>query len=154
MDTKLVRATPHDAQLLWQLQREAFAGLLSTYQDFDTNPACETLDRICAKLEQPFTYFYLIRVGDQTVGAVRIVNKKTAERKRISPLFILPSFRGRGLAQKAIAMCEDIHGADNWQLLTIMQEAGNCHLYEKMGYRRTGQTVAVNDRMTLVVYEK
>lgn len=154
MDIQLLRATPEDAQLLCQMQREAFAGLLSIYQDFDTSPACETPRRIRAKLEQPFTYFYLIRLDGQTAGAIRIVDRKNGERKRISPLFVLPPFRGRGLAQAAIRMGEAIHGADGWELGTILQEAGNCRLYEKMGYRKTGSTLAVNDRMTLVFYEK
>lgn len=36
----------------------------------------------------------------------------------------------------------------------ILQEAGNCHLYEKMGYRRTGEEHIVNESMTIVSYEK
>jgi hypothetical protein len=35
-----------------------------------------------------------------------------------------------------------------------MQERGNCHLYEKLGYRQTGQTHAINDKMTIVYYQK
>lgn len=37
---------------------------------------------------------------------------------------------------------------------TILQEKGNCYLYEKMGYRKTGKTEKINDRLTLVFYEK
>ena len=41
-----------------------------------------------------------------------------------------------------------------WKLETILQEPKLCHLYEKMGYRRTGKTERVKDGMDLVYYEK
>lgn len=44
--------------------------------------------------------------------------------------------------------------AHGWELDTILEEAGNCHLYEKVGYRKTGRLQKMNDRMTLVFYEK
>lgn len=37
---------------------------------------------------------------------------------------------------------------------TIHEESGNCHLYEKLGYVRTGQTEQLMENMTLVYYEK
>ena len=79
---------------------------------------------------------------------------KDGSRKRISPIFVLKEHRGKGLAQAAIAAVEKIHGSNNWKLDTILQEKGNCHLYEKMGYHRTGKMEMINDRMTIVDYEK
>ena len=49
---------------------------------------------------------------------------------------------------------EQIHGPRHWSLDTILQEPGNLHLYEKKGYRRTGQIERINDRMDIVFYEK
>ena len=66
----------------------------------------------------------------------------------------MKEFRSKGYAQKAIIAVEKLHGADNWCLDTILQEAGNCYLYEKMGYHQTGKTEVINDRMTMVFYEK
>lgn len=37
---------------------------------------------------------------------------------------------------------------------TILQEAGKCYLYEKMGYHRSGRQTEVNEKMTIVGYEK
>lgn len=71
-----------------------------------------------------------------------------------APLLILPQHQNRGYAQAAMHEAERLHGAENWELSTIMQEQGNCHLYEKMGYHRTGVPQTVNARMTLVQYEK
>ena len=86
---------------------------------------------------------------------IQIVDKhETGKSKRISPLFIMPEHRNKGIAQRAIELAEEIHGSSDWELVTILQEEGNCHLYEKMGYHQTGETVVVNERMTLVVYIK
>lgn len=52
-------------------------------------------------------------------------------------------------------MIEDIYNdATAWALDTIMQEQGNFYLYEKLGYKRTGEAKVVNDKMTIIFYEK
>lgn len=136
------------------MQKEAFTELFEKYQDFETSPATEPLERTVLKLKQSETYFYMIQFDGQTVGAVRVVDSGNNNRKRISPIFILPKFRNMGIAQKAIILAEKIHGSKNWELATIMQEKGNCYLYEKMGYRTTGETKIINDKLTLVFYQK
>lgn len=152
LDIQLLKAQVSDAQTIWQMQNAAFAHLLEKYQDYDTNPGNESLEQVRSRLEQPFTYFYFICVGEEKVGAIRIVDRP--EEKRISPLFVLPEHRGRGYAQKAIELCERLHGKEGWTLSTILEEKGNCHLYEKMGYLPTGQTEKISDRLTLINYRK
>lgn len=151
----LVEANAEDAVQIYEMQKEAFRELLDKYQDFDTNPGNETIEKILFRMDQEFTHYYFICLGNEKAGAVRIVDTgKVGERKRISPIFILPSFQGKGLAQEAIRLCEEIHGKENWALDTILQEEKNCYLYEKMGYVKTGKTEVVNDKLTLVFYEK
>lgn len=36
----------------------------------------------------------------------------------------------------------------------MQQEAGNCYLYEKMGYHQTGKMTVIKENMTIVDYEK
>ena len=155
MNISLKQATVEDAPHLQAMLREAFAGLLEKYQDYDTNPATMTVEAVRLRLEQAQTHYYFIIVDEETAGGMRVVDFQNGEtRKRVSPLFVLPAYRGRGVAQRAMALAEDIHGAHHWMLDTILQETGNCHLYEKMGYHQTGRTEAINERMTLVYYEK
>ena len=151
---ELRRATKKDTNTIWKMQIEAFAELLSKYEDYDTSPGNETIERIEAKLLQPFTYFYYIIVDDNIVGAIRIFDMKDGSRKKIAPIFIMSKYRNKGYAQSAIIEAEKIHGQDNWKLGTILEEKGNCYLYEKMGYHQTGQTEIINDKMTIVYYEK
>ncbi len=154
MNIKLIRATIEDSKELWQMQVESFQSLLDKYQDYDTNPASEPIDKIINRLKQEETYYYFICTDDVKVGAVRVIDFKSDENKRISPIFILPKYQNKGIAQIAMQLCEQLHGSGNWELDTILQEEGNCYLYEKMGYHRTGKTEAINDKLTLVFYEK
>ena len=117
--------------------------------------ATETLEKTILRLEQPYTYFYYIKIDDTIVGAMRVIDhKEEGKYKFLSPIFIMKEFRGRGYAQQAMQLAEEIHGSSGWELNTILQEKGNCHLYEKMGYKQTGETKVVNERMTLVFYRK
>ena len=155
MELILKRATCEDAELIWKMQIEAFSDLYEKYQDTDTSPATEPLEKILSRLRQCFTYYYIIEVDRNIVGALRVVDKKEkGGAKRISPIFILKKYRNMGIAQAAIIEAEHIHGNDNWELDTILSEKGNCYLYEKMGFKSTGKTEKVNDKMTLVFYQK
>lgn len=154
MDIRLRQASRNDLETIWKMQVEAFKGLLETYQDYDLSPANESIDKIIARFEQPWTRYYFIVADGIDAGAVRVVDKKDGSRKRISPIFVMPEYRGRGIAQAAMLAVEDIYGAHHWCLDTILQEKGNLHLYEKMGYHRTGRIENINERMDIVFYEK
>ena len=154
MNIQLLPVTESDIKVIWAMQVESFAELLEKYQDYETNPAAESCERIRQRFEQPFTHYYFIMADNEIVGFVRIVDKKDGSKKRISPIGILPKYRNKGFAQAAIKAAEQIHGADKWSLDTIITEQANCYLYEKMGYHKTGKTEKINDKLTLVFYEK
>ena len=154
MVVELVPAKKEDIETLWKMQVEAFSDLLDKYQDYDLSPAAESFDKVMARFEQPWTKYYFIVSGGVNVGAIRVVNRQDGSRKRISPIWIMPEYRNKGYAQQAILAAEKIYGPDHWCLDTILQEKGNLHLYEKLGYHQTGRVDKVNDRMDIVYYEK
>lgn len=152
---KLIRAQVQDAERIWVMQITAFSELYAKYKDTETSPAAEPLEKVIMRLEQPYTYYYLIEVDGTIVGAIRVVDRKDdGIAKSISPIFIMKEYRGRGYAQRTIQLAEEIHGASNWELNTILQEKANCYLYEKMGYRQTGLPKVINERMTIIFYHK
>lgn len=155
MAVELVRVGIEDAENLWKMQVRSFAALYEKYQDTETSPATERVEKIEARLNQPFTYYYYIKDDGVTVGAIRVIDTKSNDDpKRISPIFILPEYRNRKYAQAAIVKAEEIHGNSKWELDIILQETGNCYLYEKMGYYQTGKTEVINEKLTLVFYKK
>ena len=138
MERKLIKIGIDDAEKLWKMQVKAFQDLYEKYQDAETSPSTEKIDKIIMRLNQSFTYYYFIEANGRIVGAVRVVDQQEeGTAKRISPIFIMKEYRNKGYAQKAIQLVEEIHGSSNWELDTILQEKGNCYLYEKMGYHQT-----------------
>ena len=155
MDIKLIAANLEDLNTILQMQKEAFSELYAKYQDTETSPATEEYEDILFRINQTETTYYFITADNVKVGVIRIVDcKDGVTRKRISPIFIMPEYRNQGYAQQAIKEAERIHGNQNWKLDTILQEKGNCYLYEKLGYHQTGKTEQINDKMTIVYYEK
>ena len=154
MDVELEPVKRSELESVWKMQIEAFSDLLKKYQDYDTNPAAEGMDKIIERFEQPWTRYFLIVAGDEKVGVIRVVDRKDGSRKRISPVWIMPEHRNKGYAQQAILAVEKIFGTENWCLETILQEKANLHIYEKLGYRKTGRVDKINERMDLVYYEK
>ena len=154
MKIELLKATEFDIKEIWEMQVEAFKCLLEKYQDYDMSPATESYENVLNKYKQPWTsYFFIIR-NNEKVGVVRVIDKKDGSRKRIAPIWIMPNFRNQGLAQLAMKEVEKIYGSHHWQLDTILQEQGNIYLYEKLGYKRTGEIENIKDGMDIVYFHK
>lgn len=149
---EIVKITPEKAEVVWRIQQAAFLPLLEKYQDYDLSPAMESVERVRGKMEFPGMDTYLFLLDGVPVGSVRTIARDGA--RKISALCVLPEHQGKGIAQAAMRRLEEIYSEKKWFLDTIKQEAGNCHLYEKIGYQRVGGEEIVNERMTLVAYEK
>lgn len=150
----LIKAAIGDSEAIHALQIAAFAQLLAKYQDYDTNPGAETEDKIVARMKYPGSQYYFIQLEGQNIGGLRVIDKGEGT-CRLSQVFILPAYRGRGFAQAALRLAEAVYPhATRWELDTIAQVAALCHLYEKLGYTRYGETTRLNERMSLVNYEK
>ena len=59
MKIDLIRVTLKDTKEIWEMQVKAFKELLNKYQDFETNPANETISSIEMKIKQDFTFIYM-----------------------------------------------------------------------------------------------
>ena len=155
MNIKIRKAEINDAKIIHEMQIKAFGPLLEKYQDFEISPGAETIDKIIQRLNQTFTDYYIIKYQEFDVGAIRIINMLKEDKCRISPIFILKEFQNKGIAQAVFNIIEDKYKPKNgWILDTILEEKGNCYLYEKIGYRKTGKIERINDKMNIVFYEK
>ena len=154
MSISLVKATESDMKEIWGMQVEVFESLLEKYQDYDMSPATESYENVLNKYKQPLTSHYFITRNNEKVGVVRIIDRKDGSRKRIAPIWIMPAYRNQRLAQLATREVEKIYGSHHWQLDTILQEQGNIYLYEKLGYKRTGEIKNIKDGMDIVYFHK
>lgn len=159
-EIELIRAGNQDLKLLHRLQKEAFMPLYEKYHDDDTSPAMETEERLLKKIEDPNAIFYIIYCEKQPVGGIRISCHRgktaiTEDVRWISPLFIIPQYQNMGIAQCVLKRIFTLYpDTVSLKLATIKQEKRNCHLYEKCGFVRVGEDKIINDKMTLVFYEK
>ena len=153
MEIELEKAQFHDCPEIHALQVECFLPLLKKYQDFATNPAAEGVECIEERFCQNETTYWFIVFHGIHIGGIRVCD--FGEVCRVSPLFILPEYQGRGYAQHSLKAVEKLFpDAIRWELDTIAQEEKLCHLYEKVGYRPTGKTKNIKENMDLVFYEK
>ena len=153
---KLEEVREDEIPQLYDMQIQSFMPLYEKYHD-EGSPAMETMERVRSRFMQENRKYYFIVKDGARVGAVNIGKKASDPEESclyISPVFILPKYQNQGIGyvaiQKAFAMHPDVNV---WKLDTILQEAGNCHLYEKCGFVRVGEEHVINENMTLVEYE-
>lgn len=154
MIVALKKAEMYDASALLAMQKKAFWPLLEKYQDYGTSPAMETIERTQKRIADPSGGFFKIEADGSWAGAL-CIRQQTEGGVWIGPIFIDPVFQGKGIAQQAMVEAEKLFShASVWKLSTLLEEQGNCHLYEKMGYIRVDSCTIINDKATLVYYEK
>lgn len=82
MNIELVKANETDAEKIWNMQKVAFAELLERYQDFETNPASEPLEKTVTDkgycVLQPVYNFY-----GSVLSETELQNIKKAHYKKI-----------------------------------------------------------------------
>ena len=155
MDIKLIKANLNDVDELYKMQIITFKPLLDKYQDYDLNPGNENIEKTIARMNENFTDYYIIIFDKISVGGIRIRRLEEENLCKVGPIFILPEYQNKGIAQRVFTIIEEMYKPKNgWILDTILQESGNCHLYEKIGYKKTGKVEKINEKMDIVYYEK
>ena len=145
-----------ELEQLLAMQVESFMPLYEIYWD-EGSPALESIERIRKRAKVANRKYYFICVSGARVGVINIGHNDPNEHEIsfVSPIFILPRYQNRGYGYAALQKAFSMHPeVKTWKLDTIKQEPRNCHLYEKCGFVRTGQEEVVNERLTLVFYEK
>ena len=154
---KLEEVREDEIQQLYDMQIKSFMPLYEKYHD-EMSPANEPIEKVRAKaLSENRKYYFIVKDGAR-MGAINVGRKLHDPEEScfyISPLFVLPKYQNQGIGyvaiQKAFALYPEVRV---WKLDTILQESGNCHLYEKCGFVRVGEEHVINEKMTLVDYEK
>lgn len=151
---ELVLATEKDAELLHQMKYEVFLPLYKKYHDDETSPVKEPVEKVIRCIQMDNSDYYLIKFKNEFVGGVRVAERQVGI-FHISPIFILPQFQNRGIVYLALKMLFTTYPqAITWRLDTILEEKGNCFLYKKCGFIKTGKKKKITENMTLIDYEK
>ncbi|MFQ7848540.1 MAG: hypothetical protein ACLRHQ_10045 [Sellimonas intestinalis] len=70
MKLKLIRTTFSDCPDIYRLQIRSFGELLEKYQDYETNPGAEKIERIYERFQQSETDYWMIKLNEEIIGAV------------------------------------------------------------------------------------
>ena len=154
MDTiKLVRIKKNEIFKAWLLQRKGFKETLKKYQDYKTSPATESLISFYHKFTKPSVDNYWVLNNNKIAGALCIVSKPNS--MWVGRFYILPEYRNQGIGQQALLLSEGLYpNVKRWRLDTIFEEKNNVHLYQKIGYKEYGERKIINNKMTLIQFEK
>lgn len=145
------KSTLDDIPRLIRIQKAAFHEDLLKYEDFETNPACESFELLKENIEKAY-HFTILGEQQYIIGAVDI--RGNNERMHISKIFVDPEFQNKGVGTYAMQYIESIFPDTKlWTLYTPCLSFRNHYLYEKLGYKKVKET-PVNDKLVLFKYEK
>ncbi|GGA86423.1 N-acetyltransferase [Ornithinibacillus halotolerans] len=145
------RSLETDLKKLLKIQKEAFAKDLLTYQDYQTSPVNEPLERLLAKINQFLHYTILLE--QEIIGGIDIRNLGDG-RYRLNRIFLAGAHQNKGFGTHIMQLIEnEFPNAKTWNLDTPHLNIRNQHFYEKLGYKKVGEH-HVSDKLTLFDYIK
>jgi N-acetylglutamate synthase-like GNAT family acetyltransferase len=106
MDIKLIKAKIEDSNKIHQMQLKSFKSLLEKYEDYDTNPGNEDIEKTIQRLNETITDYYIIKLNEESIGGIRVLRLEEGNLCKVGPLFILPEYQNKGFGQKTFKMIE------------------------------------------------
>ena len=135
---RLERAGAEDLETIIAIQRASFKAVYEKYQD-DYDPYLEDRERIKWKLaERPNSYYYFVKEYEEKIGFLRIQTNEELTEAWLGTAAILPLYQGKGYGSTGLSLLEkEFPTITQWDLCTVLQDAGMVAFYEKNGYHQT-----------------
>ncbi len=136
MDIIIKKADKGDAENILKIQRMSFISEAELYNDYNIAPLIQTLDELRNDFD---SYVILKAIADnKIVGSVKArLNDNICW---IGRLIVLPQYQNQGIGKTLMAAIEDCFPcAEKYELVTGSKSVKNIHLYNKLGYRITGE---------------
>lgn len=129
-----------DAEALVAIQQKAFKRLYDIYQD-EGSPYLRGTDEILRWLERPNCKVFKIIADGILVGGIAAWERNGLPGEYyLARVYILPEQQNKGIASRAILLCEAEFPSDSrWNLDFPVDEIANRRCYEKAGYSDTGE---------------
>ena len=151
MNIVIKRTNEVEAPVLLVIQKEAFEEDLRKYEDHDTSPVNEPIERLLRKIEL-FTH-YTIWHNHEIIGGIDVRDLKD-NKYRLNRIFISKKYQNKGLGSQIMQLVEaEFPSAVEWVLDTPHLNIRNHHFYEKLGYKKIGQH-QINEKLILFDYKK
>ncbi|MFW7431755.1 GNAT family N-acetyltransferase [Vagococcus carniphilus] len=143
-----------DIPQIFQIQRLTFEKLYNKYKD-ESSPFNEAKESLLEKINRPNVYFYFIKKEDKIICYVCTATNDEQTKGKIGPIGIIPEYENQGLGTKAMLLVEkEFLTVKEWSLDTILQESKLTHLYSKIGYKKTGEIMPIQEGMDIIFFIK
>ncbi|ENQ3080642.1 GNAT family N-acetyltransferase [Bacillus cereus] len=150
MNIKLAKTKLEEAEELLCIQKKAFQSDLEKYQDYDSSPATEKVERLMRKIE--LFHHFTIWINNEIVGGIDVRDLNN-QHYRINRIFLKTSLQNKGLGSRIMNLIhQEFPEAEKWSLDTPKDNIRNHHFYEKCGYRVVGEH-QINNKLILLDYE-
>ena len=135
---QIERAGAENLETIIAIQRASFKAVYEKYQD-EYDPYLEDRERIKWKLvERLNSYYYFVKEKDEIIGFLRIQTNEELTEAWLGTAAILPQYQGKGYGSEGLSLLEkEFPTITQWDLCTVLQDAGMVAFYEKNGYRKT-----------------
>ncbi|WP_338653056.1 GNAT family N-acetyltransferase [Sporosarcina psychrophila] len=151
MDLIIKRTKEVEARRLLEIQTEAFSEDLIRYEDHDTNPVNEPIEKLLRKIE--IFIHYTILLDDEIIGGADIRDLKE-NKYRLNRVFLSCEYQNKGLGSKIMKLIEsEFPTAIEWSLDTPHLNTRNHHFYEKLGFKKVRQH-QITSKLFLIDYVK
>ena len=134
----LEKAGAEDLETIIAIQRASFKAVYEKYQD-EYDPYLEDRERIKWKLVgRPNSYYYFVKEDEENIGFLRVQTNAELTKAWLGTAAILPPYQGKGYGSKGLSLLEkEFPTITQWDLYTVLQDAGMVAFYEKNGYHQT-----------------
>ena len=154
MNIQLIKATTSDSEAMQKMQIESFTPHFLRYKDDATSPVNESLEKMLYRINYEKGCYFKIMAENIHAGCLWVYENEEKV-YRIGIMYISPEFQCKGVGKKALAIAESLFPeAEAWELDCPADMLINRNCYEKVGYKFTGETKIINDKLTLVFYRK
>ena len=84
------------------------------------------------------SYYYFLKEKDENIGFLRVQTNEELTEAWLGTAAILPQYQGKGYGSEGLRLLEkEFPTIKQWDLCTVLQDAGMVAFYEKNGYRQT-----------------
>lgn len=154
MEVLFEKANLDDVERLLEIQKDAFQEALILYEDYETSPAFESVEKITYKIQHH--NYYKIIADREIVGGIHIY-KKGEGHYYLNRIFVHPNYENMGIGRMAMTFVEndkEFEDAFIWSLETPHKSYKNHYFYESLGYVRTGHEQEINEKLKIIHYKK
>ena len=89
-------------------------------------------------VERPNSYYYFVKEKEENIGFLRVQTNEELTKAWLGTAAILPQYQGKGYGSEGLRLLEkEFPTIKQWDLCTVLQDAGMVAFYEKNGYRQT-----------------